>query len=143
MTDTSFIQKYLPPEPGLVSGKCRVYFNPEESINGVITLMIDTPPRNDPTKLKKAMFIDIPKDLSLAVKKNDTLLQQRAEVFTNADGSVTLQFDIYRQWYDTGGYFTRDKAEIQLDADKKLKGFQIERFMGFQKVYLLWSYEGF
>lgn len=138
MADVSFLRKYLPAEnqePWLVAGRCRVFFNPQAMPNGSIHLIRDyfPPGYEGPDKNflggKSGIIIDLPKDLSAPVQKGTSLLKHRAEAVTNPDGSTSLNFDLYKQHVDSGGYFTRVVATIQLGPGGQLKGFKAEQFM--------------
>ena len=146
--DLSFIPKYLPSKeqtPWMTSRNCRVFFDPQ--YHGELFIVKDfyAPETKSPNYLagQEGMTIRLPEDMNKPLKMNDQVLEQKAEEIKNADGSVTLNFEIYELYFDTGGYFSRSVATIHLTADRKLKGVKASRGQASKRFVFFGAYKEF
>lgn len=153
MSDTApvqLVQKLLPgkdQEPWLVSDRCRVFFDPNYSY-GAVFLIKDYfkpggPARSDKLYGEDVITVFLPSDLSQEVRKGKELFRNRVEAMTNSDGSTALYLDVYRQYLDTGSYFTRDKVEVHLNANGQLNGFRAESFVASRLFVIFGPYGEF
>ncbi len=148
MADFSLIKKHIPSEaqePWLTTANCRVFYSAND---GALHLVKDFFPKGyagpEMNYLggKDGQVISAPSN-SEAIKMNEKLLEQKVEVKTNADGSSTLAIEIYREYFDTGGYMTRILASVDIAADGKLKGFSSEKSTSHKRFFFFGAFGEF
>jgi hypothetical protein len=147
--DPQIVKKHIPSEskePWMTTKTCRAFLGGYE--DGTLYLVKDFFAKGvtDPNKLygQDVGILNLTDyDLSKPVVKEDQTFDQRAEEVKNPDGSTTLEFDLYREFLDTGGYFTRHRATVRIGADGTLLGFDYEKSTAHRRFIIFGSFGDF